>query len=87
MAGCRRRAETEQKREGGVGIHVERERQQHRRSGEAADSGDDAEYEPHDAAERQEHQAVGLHERQEGLARGDGHEAEFSADHVHLFRS
>src|SRR5262249_2109249 len=41
---------------------------------------------PHDAAEPQEQQAVGLHERQEGLGRGGGHEAEFPPDHVHRLR-
>jgi hypothetical protein len=36
-----------------------------------------AQHEAHDAAERQEHQALRLHQDEEGLARGGGHEAEF----------
>ena len=54
--------------------------------GETADPRNDAEHQAHDAAEPQEHQPVGLHQRHEGLARGGGHEAEFPHDTFHLIR-
>jgi hypothetical protein len=52
----------------------------------APDPRNDAEHEAHDAAEPQEHQPVGLHQRHEGLARGGGHEAKLPHDTFHLIR-
>ena len=54
------------------------------RPSSSAKAGNDAQHEAHDAAERQEHQALRLHQHEEGLARGGGHEAEFPPDHVHF---
>src|SRR5262249_59867583 len=51
------------------------------------DGGKEAQPQARDAAEGEEDQAVRLHEREEGLARGGGHEADSPADHVHFFRS
>ena len=87
IAGGSGRAEPEQQRERRVGIHVERERQQHRSAGEAADARNDAEHQPHDAARPQKHEAVRLHQQQEGLAGGGGHEADFTTDRFHRLRS
>ncbi len=84
IAGGRGGAEPEQQREGGVGIHVEGERQEHRRAGQPADAGNDAEHQPHDAAEPEEHQAMRLHQQQEGLARRAGHEGELTREAFHL---
>ena len=49
-----------------------------------ADARNDAQHQAHDAAERQEHQAVRLHQCQEGLARRRGHEAQLAGEILHL---
>ena len=77
-------AEAEQQRERRVRIHGEGERQQHRGAGEPADARHDAEHQPHEAAEPEEHQAVRLHQQHERLARRRGHEGHFRREALHL---
>ncbi len=79
-------AKAEQQREGGVGVHAEGERQQHRGAGEAADAGHDAEHEPHHAAGHQIHQPMRFHQRDEGLAGRRRHEGRIRSNAFHRSR-
>ena len=85
IAGRGGRAQAEQQRERRVGVHVEGERQQHRRPGEAADTRHDSEHQAHQAAGRQIHQAVRIHQDKERLARGGRHKGNFVRYRFHVF--
>ena len=84
IAGRRGGAETEQEREGRVRVHVEGERQQHRRSGETADARNDAEHQAHHAAGAQIHQAYRIHQDDKSPARRGGHEGKFANEAIHV---